>query len=406
MPTYTIFIHVPVYTDGPRCFVISEWKRAMELLQGSLGATFDRILLVAPSRPAEGAGGLLEPIGAEDGIEPRPSIPAATSKRGYWLGGGRWRWRRDVGRALDETDMAHTVIDNLYRPLSLDANRMVRARGCPHVFFLDTDIVVQNSELIQAGLRRGGPVQRLHDRAYEATLRNIVAAADVAFLKGQALVDRYGPYAKNPKLFHDTSYHSDEVVGAGVVEARLEGRGGALRLVYCGRLVARKGCDRAIGIVTDAREKGANVTLDLIGDGPERAALEAQARGLEAVRFLGERPYGPELIRELAAYDALLFTPLAEDTPRMIFDGYAAGLPLVGHDIGYVRERAAEEGATVLLPLGDTGAAGDIVAALARDPDRIATLARAALSAGQDNATDVWYRRRAEWTQEAFARRS
>ncbi len=403
MPTYTIAIHVPVYTDGPRCFVISEWKRALELLQGSLGDHFDRILLVAPSRPVEGAGVLLEPIGAEDGIEPRPSVPAVTSKRGYWLGGGRRRWRRDVGLALDETDMAHTVIDNLYRPLALDANRLVRARGTPHVFFLDTDIVVQSRQLIQAGLRRGGPVQRLHDRAYEATLRGIVARADVAFLKGQALFDRYGPYAKNPKLFHDTSYHSDEVVGDEVVEARLAGRGGGpLRLVYCGRLVPRKGCDRAIDIVSNARENGANVTLDLIGNGPERAALEAQAAGQEAIRFLGERPYGPGLIRELAAYDALLFTPVAEDTPRMIFDGYAAGLPLVAHDIPYVRERAAADGAAVLLPLGDTGAAAGIVADLSRDPDRIATLARTALRAGRDNATDVWYRRRADWTLEAL----
>jgi glycosyltransferase involved in cell wall biosynthesis len=87
----------------------------------------------------------------------------------------------------------------------------------------------------------------------------------------------------------------------------------------------------------------------------------------------------------------------------MIFDGYAAGLPLVGYDVGYVRERAAAEGAAVLLPSGDVAAAARAVAGLARDRGQLARLAARARAAGRHHAADNWYRRRADWTHEAVA---
>jgi glycosyltransferase involved in cell wall biosynthesis len=333
------------------------------------------------------------------------------SKRSYWLGGERKRWLGEVSKALDESDLAHTGMADLYRPLSRDALEMALRRNMTNVFFVDTDIVAQIQALLAAGLMRRGPDRAIYLWYYDKVLRSIVARSDLSFLKGSALFDRYGAGAKNAKIFHDTSYQSSEIVADAVVAGRIENRASdaPLKLVYCGRLVARKGCDRSLEIVARARALGANVTFTLIGDGPERAALEAQSQEMglgTAVQFLGEKPYGPELIRELADYDALLFTPAAEDTPRMIFDAYAAGLPMVGADIPYVRERHDEEKATVLLPQDNPEAAAEAVVALATDPDRLATLAWAALSAGRDNATDVWYRRRASWTMDVHRDRA
>jgi glycosyltransferase involved in cell wall biosynthesis len=61
------------------------------------------------------------------------------------------------------------------------------------------------------------------------------------------------------------------VVDAGVVEGRLaslEGR--VLRLVYCGRLVPRKGVAESVELVRRARARGAELALDIIGNGPRR----------------------------------------------------------------------------------------------------------------------------------------
>jgi glycosyltransferase involved in cell wall biosynthesis len=180
-----------------------------------------------------------------------------------------------------------------------------------------------------------------------------------------------------------------------------------LRLVYCGRLTRRKGVNLSLQILARAIGLGAALRFDVIGEGDERPALErlASTLGIAAhVQFLGSLPYGAALLSRLADYDALLFTPLAEDTPRMIFDGYAAGLPLVGFDISYTRERQQQEHAAVLLPSGDIEQSARMLLQLYRDCSRLRDLARAARAAAEYHCAEHWYRRRAEWTLEAVER--
>jgi len=410
---YCIAIHVPVFTDGPRCFASSEWHRALCLLRDSFSNHFNSFIVVAPTRSVESGavGVMLEPLGqGDDGFHVRPSLPFEGGKRDYWFGGGRKQWRRDVAQALTEADVAHTGLGDLYRPINKDALDAALARPVTTVFVRDTDEVTKFRNLIASGLMRNGPDRALYIRMYERVLHGAVVNADLTMLKGRTLFDRYEHVARNPRMIQDTSYRRSEIVPAETIERRLAARApdAPLRLVYCGRLVARKGLDHAISIVARARAKGADVTLDLIGEGDARPALEAQVRGEDlagSINFLGKRAYGPDLLHMLAAYDGLLFTPLSEDTPRMIFDGYAAGLPLFGYDIPYVKERAQVEGATLLLPSNDQEAAAVHLVQAARDPDRIAALTRAAHRAAYANATDVWYRQRAEWTLEAHERR-
>ena len=406
---YVVAIHVPLYVDGPRVMAVSEWARALRLLRDSFDGRFARFVVVAPSLPASATTAVLEPLGPEDGFDLRPSIPHDRGKRAYWLGGDRKRWKADVTRALEGAAVAHTGLGDLYRPVNRDALELALARPLTSVFVRDTDEVAKIRDLIATGLMRPGPDRALYLKLYVRALESAVKRADLSLLKGQVLFDRYGPLARNPQLFQDTSYSSDEIVPADRIEKRLSTRsqGDPLRLVYAGRLVARKGCDHAVRIIAAAREAGANVTLDLIGDGPMRPALEAEVASLsvgDSVRFLGAQPYAG-LIDKMSDYDGLLFTPVAEDTPRMIFDGYAAGLPLLAYDIPYVKERATTENATLALPLRNVAEAAERLRNLAQDPGQLRDLTWAAHKAATENATDIWYKRRAEWTLEAHERR-
>jgi glycosyltransferase involved in cell wall biosynthesis len=149
------------------------------------------------------------------------------------------------------------------------------------------------------------------------------------------------------------------------------------------------------------------VEFDVIGDGTERQGLEslAQSAGIgQRVRFLGSLPYDAALLKRLAGYDGLLFTPTAEDTPRMIFDGYAAGLPLVAFNIGYVQERHEQEHATFLMPREQIEESAAGLARLCRNPGQLAELSRSARAAAEYHSAENWYRRRAEWTIEAVER--
>ncbi|MEZ5978124.1 MAG: glycosyltransferase [Planctomycetota bacterium] len=405
---YLVPIVAPIYADGERRLVTTDWKRALELLRDSFDGRFGEFVVLAPGAdPATAAGVLEEVEPSRDGIELVPSIPASLRAREFWTS-GRKRWCADVERLLARADVVHAGANDLFKPVMTIAWRAAADRGVPTVFVQDTDIVLQERELAA-----GDPVRRLraalYGKAYERVVRSCVARADLSLLKGRDLVARYGPYARNVREFHDTSYLGAHVVGDAPLERRRERArtGDALRFVYCGRFVERKGLAHAVEWVARAARAGADVVFDLLGDGEQKGALEARVRELgvgERVRFLGKAAYGPELIGRLAEYDALLFTPFAEDTPRMIFDGYAAGLPLVATDIAYVRERAEAERAAVVLPRSDSAAAVATLVDLARDRRKLLELAPHALEAGRYHAADAWYARRAAWTVEAVER--
>jgi glycosyltransferase involved in cell wall biosynthesis len=370
------------------------------------------MVLVAPSLPcASSTQQILEPISAKsDGIRPVPSFDLRCRSRAYWLRERR-RWLKDLRPWIARSQMVHAGLDDVYRTIMYDGFREAVRQGRPTVFVQDTDIAGQ--------VRESATGQPLGDRlrlyAYAAIYRRLaisgVQQASLSLLKGRDLMKLYAPFTRNAKEFHDTSHLSHEIVSGNDVEQRLASleAGRPLRLVYCGRLVPRKGINRSIQLIADAQSRGTDIDFDIIGGGEQENALRQEVEQLGMcghITFLGRMPYGPQLLQKLATYDALLFTPLIEDTPRMIFDGYAAGLPVIGSDIGYNRERSEAEGAAWLLPLDNMAVWTSRLIEFNRDRIRLRRLTEAALRAAYYHAAESWYRRRAEWTFEALERHS
>lgn len=115
-----------------------------------------------------------------------------------------------------------------------------------------------------------------------------------------------------------------------------------------------------------------DVVFCVIGDGPERPALERLAQELgcgDGVRFLGDQPHAESL---LPALDVFVLSSRWEGLPYVLLEAGSAGLPVVATRI---------PGNTDLISAGETGylaAPGDpldlavnLLAAL-RDPDRAA----------------------------------
>ena len=408
---YFIPITVPIFIESGRPYLHSDWKRALGLLRDSLGGRYGELVVGAPWLSASSAAAgeqCIEQVSADEGIRLEPLLDARIRSRDFWLSESRAYLRR-LTPFLERAHVVHTGLDDLYRPMMELAFLAAVKRGVPTVFVQDTDMVQQIRELTPA-ISHEQIKDAIYTSLYERTCRMSVGLADLSLLKGKALMQRYGSYAKNAREFHNTSYRASEVLASDQLERRLASlqKPRPLRLVYCGRLIARKGLQRSLQLIERALSAGADLEFDLIGDGPLEASLRAQIEraGLSGrVRLLGARPYGSPLLRELAGYDAMFFTPSAEDTPRMIFDGYAAGLPTIGIDIAYVRERAEEDHATWLLPRADSDEAVARIALLARRRGELAQLSRAALSAGRYHAAENWYERRAEWTHAAIAAR-
>jgi glycosyltransferase involved in cell wall biosynthesis len=204
--------------------------------------------------------------------------------------------------------------------------------------------------------------------------------------------------------------HSEsDVVSEEALESRLATLGGtrALRAVYFGRFVARKGVRHAARVVVQARRLGANVELHLYGGGPDEASLRREIAELGAgnyVRFHGTVEYGKEFISRLATYDLLLFLPTEEDTPRMVYDAMAAGLPVLGTRIPFLRRRVNVDGIGVLVDVGDIDAAAHQLRQFTARPALLHAMSHAARAAGRRHTVETWYARRADWTEQAIDR--
>jgi len=104
-------------------------------------------------------------------------------------------------------------------------------------------------------------------------------------------------------------------------------------LVCCGRLVANKGHSA----VLQALQKLPNATLLIIGDGPLRRKLEAQAHRLgisERVRFVGWLPESADVYRAIQSAKIFIMNSRSEGGPRVALEAMALGMPIVSTKVG------------------------------------------------------------------------
>jgi glycosyltransferase involved in cell wall biosynthesis len=149
------------------------------------------------------------------------------------------------------------------------------------------------------------------------------------------------------------------------------GGGGA---VVIARLVGTARVELAIETVAVLASCGHNLPLTVVGDGPDRGALEQRAArlGVSAlVRFAGDVP--PEQARgHLRRADLLLFTAGGEATALPALEALMAGVPVVAcWDSGAAVDVVPESGAG-RLSLPSAEALADNVLSLQADADRFA----------------------------------
>jgi glycosyltransferase involved in cell wall biosynthesis len=111
------------------------------------------------------------------------------------------------------------------------------------------------------------------------------------------------------------------------------------RIVTAGRLVHWKGAHLGIQAFARVRRTHPQPTLTIVGDGPQRARLEALVTrlGLDGqVTFTGERTRA-ETLELLAASDVLLFPSLHDSGAATILEAMALALPVVCLDAGGAR---------------------------------------------------------------------
>jgi glycosyltransferase involved in cell wall biosynthesis len=162
---------------------------------------------------------------------------------------------------------------------------------------------------------------------------------------------------------------------------------GPLRLAFLGRLVPLKCVDLAIKAAAPLLKAG-QATFDIIGDGSEKAYLQALAQGLPGVTFHGELP-NAKALELLATTHVLAFPSVREFGGGVVVEAMANGVVPVVMNYGGPGE-IVDDASGIRLPLEDDGRTearlAAAFAALAADPAQVQRLAEGA----RQRALSAW----------------
>ena len=179
--------------------------------------------------------------------------------------------------------------------------------------------------------------------------------------------------------------------------------GAPFTVLFVGRLVERKGVSHLVDAVSLLLPlPGADVRVVIVGDGPERARIEARIRekrldGRVAVRG---RVSDAELQAAYAAADAFVLPAVVDrrgDTEGLgvvLLEAMNHRVPVIASAIGGITDIVEDGVSGLLVPPGDAAALAAALERLARAPD---------LAAGLGGAGQERLRERFSW--EAIMRR-
>lgn len=202
----------------------------------------------------------------------------------------------------------------------------------------------------------GGDLYRMQE-----FLREKATAADfmTCCVRGNAdMVRKLAPEARVHWLYHGT-----DLSFFGAIERR---RAAEPTLLIVGRLAQTKGYDDLFKAMAVLKRRGVTPRLVVVGEGPERANLEALARDggvWEQVEWCGSLTHEQLAPKYAAAWvlvapSVVLSNGRMDGIPNVVVEAMAAGLPVVG-----TRAAGLEE---IVVP-GRTGALAN-----QRDPDDLA----------------------------------
>ncbi len=226
------------------------------------------------------------------------------------------------------------------------ALRFARARGIPMA------LIVGGSDVM---LLPG-------NRARRRVVADVVAGADHVFAVGSVLVRRCLELGARPEHTSNFLCGVDPAVftpgDRRDARARLGIDDRFPLLLWIGQMVGVKAIDRLLDATEQLARAFPDVTVALVGDGPERSRLEqrvaASATLRDRVKFAGgvEHQALPDWYR---AADLFVLPSRSEGVPTVLLEAMACGLPFVASDVGSIAD---------LLPFGPSRVTpeGDIAA--------------------------------------------
>ncbi|MBI3181715.1 MAG: glycosyltransferase [Myxococcales bacterium] len=158
-------------------------------------------------------------------------------------------------------------------------------------------------------------------------------------------------------------------------------------LLFVGRIAEQKDLGLLLQCVASLRGRWSGLRLVLIGEGPERPALESRSRSLglkSSVRWLGPRPHR-EVPRYVGSCDVFVLSSRYEGFARVLMEAAAAARAIVTTAVSGADDAVIDGETGYIVPIGDGRAFAGAVERLIDDGDLALRMGRR----GQENLRQV-----------------
>ncbi|GAA3930700.1 hypothetical protein GCM10022383_06650 [Microbacterium soli] len=235
-------------------------------------------------------------------------------------------------------------------------------------------VTLHGQDVTKMPAATGGMGRRARRRLRQVFKEAHLLIAVSEFIRGEAI--RWGADPGKIVVHHIGIPVPDSVSAAEIKE---------WNIVFVGRLVEKKGVSDLLKATRKATDKlGYELSVTIVGDGPQRPELEAEAHALGlSVTFQGSRT--PSEVRKAIASAELFVGPSkrastgdAEGLPTVYMETAAFGVPAVGYRHAGVPEFVIEGETGLLADEGDVEALSEHIVALVSDPERRERMGRSA----------------------------
>ena len=162
------------------------------------------------------------------------------------------------------------------------------------------------------------------------------------------------------------------------------------RVVMLARFVAQKRVEDAVEAWPALLARVPAARLDIYGDGPQRAELEARIAELGLGERITLHGHVTGAVDELTTAAALLLTSRHEGQPLVVLEALSRGCPIIAYDVHYGPADMIEDGRSgILVEAGNRDSLVDALAGVVGNPARIAELSAGAIHWASANGSGV-----------------